>query len=224
MEDFVHVVQRVSTIVMRSIEEGVSLNSQFEDETDAIFIKTVDGKILHTNHVYCTLFSGQQIALGRHASSYLSQSINQIAHHSDEMLLAGAMVVQFDHIGHDTFGREVRLRTFKRTLLGVGHSTMAILGVTRLLDVVGNTEVFRLQSLKDQWRLFSQLDDLDRAIAIGVGQGITISEIAQNHSVTKKTIENHRNSILKTLHLNSSIDLVKLMVRLQENGFGDFGV
>ncbi|MGB7347117.1 MAG: hypothetical protein WBD20_23030 [Pirellulaceae bacterium] len=224
MDDFVHVVQRVSTTVLRCIEEGVSLNGQLDTEQDSIYVKSVEGRMLHTNHVYDTMFAGKKIALGRQSSSFLSDSITQIAELSDSMLMAGAQTVQFDHLGHDVIGREVRLRTFKRSLLGLGHPTMAILGLTRLLEIIGDSNTYRLQTLKDQWRLFSKLDDLDRAIAVGIGQGLLVGDIATNHSVTKKTIENHRGSILKTLDLGTPIDLVKLIVRLQENGFGDFGV
>ncbi|QDT11839.1 helix-turn-helix transcriptional regulator [Planctomycetes bacterium K23_9] len=224
MDDFVHVVQRVSTLVLQCIKDGASLSGRLDSEQDSIFIKDVDGRMLHTNEPYNVMFSGEMLTMGRQHSSFLSETLSKIAQQSDNMLLAGAETVQFDHIGHIASGREVRLRTFKRTLLGLGHPTMAILGMTRLLEVIGDSDVGRLQKLKDHWRLFSQLDDLDRAIAVGMGQGLPIGDIAANHSVTKKTIENHRNSILKSLELNSSIDLIKLMVRMQENGFGDFGV
>ncbi len=224
MEDFVRVTQRISDCVLQYVENGGSFNGQFDSESDAIFIKTVDGQILHANQAYNDIFCDQTVAVGRQGSSYLADSVSKIATHSDEMLMAGAMSVHFDHLGHDARGREVRLRTFKRTILGQGHPSMAILGIVRLLDVVGNTDAFRLQRLKDHWRLFSQLDDLDRSIAIGLAQGLAVGDLAEEKGVTRKTIENHRGSILRKMGLNAPIDLVKLVVRLQENGFGDFGV
>lgn len=224
MDDFKQVIQRVCGEVLSSLESGTTLGERLKQEADAVYIKSVEGKILMSNRAYETMFSDEKLTLGRPGSSYLTDSVQEVARLSDNMLLTGCQVIQFDHVGHDSAGRDVRFRTYKRSLLGMGHPTMAIVGVTRLLEVIGNSGVIRLNTLKDQWKSFSQLDDFDRAIAIGLGRGISVGDIAAEHNVTKKTIENHRAAILKTLKLNSPVELIKLVVRLQENGFGDFGV
>ena len=224
MDDFKQVIQRVCGEVIRSLESGTTLSERLKQEVDAVYIKSVEGKILMSNRAYETMFSDEKLTLGRPGSSYLTDSVQEVARLSDNMLLTGCQVIQFDHVGHDSAGRDVRFRTYKRSLLGMGHPTMAIMGVTRLLEVIGNSGVIRLNTLKDQWKSFSQLDDFDRAIAIGLGRGISVGDIAAEHNVTKKTIENHRAAILKALKLNSPVELIKLVVRLQENGFGDFGV
>ena len=224
MDDFKQVIQRVCGEVLSSLESGTTLSERLKQEADAVYIKSVEGKILMSNRAYETMFSDEKLTLGRPGSSYLTDSVQEVARLSDNMLLTGCQVIQFDHVGHDSAGRDVRFRTYKRSLLGMGHPTMAIVGVTRLLEVIGNSGVIRLNTLKDQWKSFSQLDDFDRAIAIGLGRGISVGDIAAEHNVTKKTIENHRAAILKTLKLNSPVELIKLVVRLQENGFGDFGV
>ncbi len=224
MDDFKQVIQRVCGEVLSSLESGTTLSERLKQEADAVYIKSVEGKILMSNRAYETMFSDEKLTLGRPGSSYLTDSVQEVARLSDNMLLTGCQVIQFDHVGHDSAGRDVRFRTYKRSLLGMGHPTMAIVGVTRLLEVIGNSGVIRLNTLKDQWKSFSQLDDFDRAIAIGLGRGISVGDIAAEHNVTKKTIENHRAAILKALKLNSPVELIKLVVRLQENGFGDFGV
>ena len=116
------------------------------------------------------------------------------------------------------------MRSYKRSLLGLGHPTMAILVIARVLEVITNSGAIRLGSLMEQWKLFCKLDEIDRAIVVGVARGNSVADIAAQQSVSKKTIENHRSAILKTLELDSSVELIKLVVRLQENGFGDFGV
>lgn len=224
MDDFKQVIQRVCGAVVTSLESGTQLGDQLKLEMDAVYIKSVEGKILMSNKAYESMFSDEKLTLGRPGSSYLTDSVLEVARLSDSMLLAGCQMLQFDHVGHDSAGRDVRFRTYKRSLLGMGHPTMAIIGITRLLEVIGNSGVIRLNTLKDQWKSFSQLDDFDRGIAIGLGRGISVGDIAAEHNVTKKTIENHRSAILKTLELNSPVELIKLVVRLQENGFGDFGV
>lgn len=224
MDDFDQVVQRVTSNIVACLESGAELDGLVANETDAICIKSVDSRILVANRSYEKMFSDDKATLGRTGSSYLNDSVTEVAQHSDKMLLNGSQKIHFDHIGHDSMGRDVRFRTYKRSLLGMGHPTMAILSITRVMEVIGNSGVIRLRNLKDQWRLFSALDDFDQQIAIGLGRGESVTNIAAQHSVTKKTIENHRASILRTLFLESPVDLIKLVVRLQENGFGDFGV
>ena len=224
MEEFTETTRRISAEVLKCIEDGVRLNCYFDDEPDAIYIKDVGGRLLHTNPSYDSTFVDGKTAAGRHDSSFLSESMAKVSKGSDDLLLDGVLTMQFDHVGQDAQGREIKLRSFKRSLLGLGHPTIAMMGISRILDVVGNASGNRLQSLKDQWRQFSQLDDLDRAIAIGLAKGKAVRQLAIEGEVTKKTIENHRASILRKLDLNKPIDLIKLLVRLQENGFGDFGV
>ena len=224
MDDFKQVIQRVCGEIIISLESGAAIGEQMKLESDAVCIKSVDGRILMSNEAYETMFSDEKLAIGRPDSSYLKDSVQEIARLSDNMLLAGCQMLQFDHVGHDSSGRDVRFRTYKRSLLGMGHPTMAIIGITRLLEVISNSGVIRLSKLTDQWKSFSQLDDFDRGIAIGLGRDLSVGDIATNHNVTKKTIENHRAAILKTLKLNSPVELIKLVVRLQENGFGEFGV
>ena len=224
MDDFRQVVQRVTSNIVTCLESGSELEGHLTREADAVCIKSVDSRVLASNMAYEKMFADDKLTLGRVGCSYLNESLQKIAKHSDVMLLDGCQVIQFDHIGRDSLNRDVRFRTYKRSLLGMGHPTMAILTVARALEVIGNSAVARLRGLKDQWRLFCTLDDFDRQIAIGLGRGQSVAIIASHHNVTKKTIENHRSALLKTLDLDSPVSLIKLVVRLQENGFGDFGV
>ena len=224
MEDFSQVVQRVHAIVTSCLESGAELDGKLTKEVDSIYIKSVEGTILYANPSFDQHFGDRNSSLGRSAKSFLNGPLLATSELSDQMLLSGCNVIRFDHVGHDSAGREIRMRTHKLSMLGMGHPTMAVLGITRILEVITNSGAIRLNSLKDQWKLFSRLDDLDRAIAIGLGRGVSVSEIAEQQQVTKKTIENHRSAILRTLNLDSPVELIKLVVRLQENGFGDFGV
>ena len=57
-----------------------------------------------------------------------------------------------------------------------------------------------------------------------LARGLTPAEIAEKLSVAKRTIENHRRSILEALGESTQISLAKLLVRLQDRGYGDLGV
>ena len=224
MDDFDQVVLRVCAYVTVSLDNGSALNAQLNQESDSICIKSVERKNLVCNKAFESTWGDSNSTLGRSNSSYLQQSIETVSRQSDAMILNGCQTVQFEHIGHDAQGRELRMRSYKRSLLGLGHPTMAILVIARVLEVITNSGAIRLGSLMEQWKLFCKLDEIDRAIVVGVARGNSVADIAAQQSVSKKTIENHRSAILKTLELDSSVELIKLVVRLQENGFGDFGV
>ncbi len=222
-EQFNQAVSRICTNVIRAVRENGALESLISPERDSIYIKSADGKILISNPAYVTFFAGDWSPVGRLGTSFLNKTVVPLSAHSDAMILDGCLSVQFDHVGHDTQGREVRMLTHKRSLLGLGHPTMAILGITRALEVL-DAQPKPQRTLRELWTEFKQLEELDRNIAIGLARGKNVSTIALENGVTKKTIENHRSAILRRLEFGSPIDLIKLMVRLQENGFGDFGV
>ncbi len=223
-EQFEEAVSRVSESVLQALKgNGGTVNSLIASEPFPIYIKSVDGKVLLTNESYDSTFSDGASPVGRLGVSYLDDTIAPISRHSDAMILDGCLSLQFDHVGHDNQGRRVRLRSFKQSLLGLGHPTMAILGIAAVINVF-HEQVKPTRSLREQWTIFKQLDELDRNIAIGLARGKNVSLIAVENGVTKKTIENHRAAILKSLGFNTPISVIKLVVRLQENGYGDFGV
>ncbi len=223
-DDFERAIHRICSNVTRSVKENSAFDTLIGGEKDAIYVKAVDGKVLLSNRAYDSLFAGEMSPVGRLSASFLTHTVLPISSHSDEMILNGCPFVQFIHIGHDTDGRELRFLTHKRSLLGLGHPAMAILGITRLLEVLNSRQQNPQPSLRSLWGAFSDLEELDRNIAIGLARGKNVGAIALENGVTKKTIENHRSSILKTLGFDSPIDVIKMIVRLQENGFGDFGV
>lgn len=222
-DDFERSVKHICDRVVTAIQQSGAIHTLFVDDADAVFIKSVEGKILLTNKSYDALFTDGVSPVGRLGVSYLDDTIAPISSHSDAMILDGCRTIHFDHVGHDNQGREVRMRTVKKSLLGLGHPTIAILGIVRVVEVL-NYVGKPARSLRVMWASFNQLDELDRNIAIGLARGKNVAMIAAENSVTKKTIENHRSNILRTLGYDSPISVIKLMVRLQENGYGDFGV
>lgn len=221
---FSQAANRISAGVTTAVKEDNGfIEAVIKPEPDSIYIKSADSKILLSNPAYLAFFAGDLSPVGRPGSSFLSKSIIPISQHSDALILDGCRSVQFDHVGLDTNGRQVRMLTHKESLLGLGHPTMAVLGITRVIEVLDDHPKAN-RTLRELWDAYSKLEELDRNIAIGLAQGKSVSGIAFENGVTKKTIENHRSAILRRLGFDSAIDLVKLMVRLQENGFGDFGV
>ncbi len=78
--------------------------------------------------------------------------------------------------------------------------------------------------LLSHWSRFRQLEPSEREIAICLARGMSPAEIAELQGVSKRTIELHRTAILNSLGLTQPVDLIKLLVRLQENGLEDLRV
>lgn len=107
-----------------------------------------------------------------------------------------------------------------------GNPGIAILGVTQLVKQasvasdVGNRHL----QLAQKWDCFQKLDARDQEIAVATTQGASCAEIATRYSITKRTVENRRALLLESMKLETPLDLIKLIVRFQECGLGDFRV
>jgi DNA-binding CsgD family transcriptional regulator len=221
-ENFHDTVRRVTNSVRHSMSRGRPFD-ELVDESDCVFVKTADGRILFANVAYSDVFTTDTLAVGRVAISYLQDTVAKVAASSDHMILSGCTRLQFDHIGHNALGQPMLFRSAKESLLGLGHPTIAILGVTRIQQRLGD-ETVKFPTLAEGWRRFGDLEVRDKEIAILLAQGETAAGIAETLDVAKKTVENHRKKILDQLSVDTQIDLVKLLVRIQDNGYGDFGL
>ncbi len=210
--------------VVKAIQSKSDIKAVIDASNDCVYLKTADGQILFSNAAYEALISGAVTPVGRYSDAFLNGTTKPVSASSDALIVSGCIQAEFEHPGRDVDGRDVMFRTFKKSLLGVGHPNMAIFGVTRIVAVLGQPEHQKILDLARSWNLFQALDARDREIAKLVAQGEKPRAIAAKFEVSEKTVENRRNAALKALSLDSPIDLIKLLVRLQDNGFCDFGL
>lgn len=189
-----------------------------------MYVKTADGRLVLSNSQYDQFFAPDLSPVGRDTGKFLDHSILQVARISDDLILNGCEFAEFGHTGRSSNGDVLEMHTLKRSLLGIGHPTMAVLGITRIVRVTSDNNAARIQTLAGAWREFLQLHTRDQTIAIRIAQGAKIKAMAQELDVSEKTIENRRNVIYSALSVSGPTDLVKTMVRLQDNGFHDFGL
>ncbi len=186
------------------------------------FVKSSDGEVLMANSIYEQTFSGR-ITVGRKADSFLEERIATVARHSDQLVLSGSETTLFSHHGQDAQGREVHMHTVKKSLLGCSQPRAAILGLSAL-QPANNDASTRLFKLSQRWEVFKSLPERDREIAIALCKGERSRSLSTIHSVTEKTIDNRRTSVLKELELENVMELARLLTRLQDNGYCDFGL
>ncbi|MCC9603243.1 LuxR C-terminal-related transcriptional regulator [Stieleria sp. JC731] len=224
--EFVQTANRIAAMIAAALEKGDSFEPLINTESDLIYVKSADQRLLCSNEAYRRVFTPDELPVGRFGASFLHKTIIPISEASDRLILEGCMELLFEHYGRDSEGQLSLFRTAKKSLIGVGQGSFAILGITRVEKtfIDSDNEIAKGALLADQWRRFNELPELDRQIAISLARGMTAMEIAQEREVSKRTIENHRNTILQELGVGSPLEMIKLLVRLQEKGFGDLGV
>ena len=192
---------------------------------DPIYIKSADAQILFANSVYEHTFAGTASSVGRFSADYLNDTIKPVSRRSDALMIAGCTFLEFRHPGRDQDGRSLLLRSIKRSLLGCGHTRAAVLGVTRIVEVTSeDSPVMKMLDLSAAWERFSKLDQKEIDVATLVSKGESVKHMAKLLGVSDKTVENRRNAAMRAVGANTQADLIRLMVRFQDNGFGDFGL
>ena len=224
--EFAETVDRITETVVRCLEENIPFDERLKKEPISIYIKSSEMRVLYSNDAYRSVFAPDSIPVGRFGEAFLQETVVPISKASDTLILGGCSSAIFDHFGHDSDGHAMLFRTAKRSLVAIGHPSFAILGITSIQKILVDEAdcVGKAALLSDKWNRLMRLDEDDRALAIMLAQGLSTSEIAQRRDVSKRTIENHRNTIVGAMGLGSQLELVKLLVRLQEKGFGDLGV
>ncbi|TWU39055.1 response regulator [Novipirellula aureliae] len=222
---FAQEVERLFQEVWHALLRHEPVYPVIDAVSDCAYIKSADGQILHSNSIFEETFAGTVNSVGRFSADFLSETIRTVSLHSDALLLAGCSSVEFEHAGIDQRGRSLTLRTMKRSLTGCGHPRAAILGVTRIIEVKQcDSSELETPQLASLWNRFASLEDREQQVAVLVTKGETVKRMAALLKVSDKTIENRRNSAMKKLGVSTQAALICLMVRLQDNGYCDFGL
>ncbi len=219
-------VSHILSTVQRCLAEHLPLDSMLEQEAEAISIKSPELRVVYCNSAYQHTVCQDICTGGKPAEAYLHESLVPIARATDHIILAGSRRVLVDHVGVDSQGRAVLFRTEKQSLVGVDQANYAILGITHIQSQLESDwqESARYRQLLNYWSRFRQLDGSEREIAICLARGLSPAEVAELRGVSKRTIELHRTAILNRLGLSQPVDLIKLLVRLQENGLEDLKI
>lgn len=210
---------REAFIAAVSSSEALSI---LEECKHCAYVKSADGDVIMGNANYERTFSGQ-LAGGRNAAGFLDETIATVARHSDSLIVAGCQSVVFEHNGLDGNGNQVLMHSAKQSLLGCNQPRAAIIGITELQPAPCEDST-RLFKLSQYWEVFKSLPARDRAIAVALCRGERSKTLSVDHSVTEKTIDNRRASVLQVLQLENLMDLARLLTRLQDNGFCDLGL
>lgn len=220
------VVDRVySAIASDAITNDPEAFQDLNSHEDIVVLKNREGMFVYANERCRTFYSPEQSPLGRHGSSFFrSAELINISRRTDDLILGGSSSVAIEFTGPSFDGRTYLHRAVKRDLSPLSNPGLVILCVSRIEALLDGVDVPPQIKLGEKYNLFKALDERDREICRQVGLGVTTSKMAEQFGMTSRGVEVRKRKILKSLDLPRTIDMVKLLVRLQDNGFLDLGL
>lgn len=149
----------------------------------------------------------------------LSPRFARLSETTDGLILDGVNFLEFEHIGIEHSGRSCLLQTYKRRLVEeLSDPQYAILLVARPISYVGTSNEEHRQNLAELLSLMQKLDAIDELICHGYLMGDTTKEIAKRVGLTTRSVENRRQKVMDIFGFERPIQIVKMLVRLEENG------
>ncbi|GAA5504750.1 helix-turn-helix transcriptional regulator [Novipirellula caenicola] len=202
---------QVVNALLQWAENATGTEPDLNRFTDCVYIKDAHGCIIRENQALCDVFANGGTMIGRTVGS------DETDNHTDAVLLLGNPWIECQHFAANADGRMCALQTFKRRLDELADPAFCILGVSRILGFVDKDEDVRRLSLREQFAVFNTLDDIDHTICRMIADGESTKDIAATVHLTTKSIENRRQRIMTSLGLRRPVEIVKLLVRLEEN-------
>jgi len=207
-----------------ALKNNEPIQPVLESIGDALYIKSPDGQIIYSNQIYVNVFGGGSSVIGRFGEDFLTATIVPVSRASDDLITQGCTLAEFEHPGIDSQGRHVLFRTFKQSLREAKRPELGVFGITRIIEVRAEGPKNAGPTLTQQWQCFQSLTQEEQTVAIQSVHGHRVSDIASGLNVSTKTVDNRRSTVLKKMKLENLLDLTKLMVRLQDNGYVEFGL
>ena len=128
-----------------------------------VYLKNRDSVVTWANDAYQHFFARGVHPIGKSADSFLYHSIAEVARQSDRLLTTNAKTSDFLHSGLGPDGLNYEIRTYKRSLVHLGHDAFAVLGVSRPVAISETTQI-DTSPVSIQFRVFSELDSNEKCI------------------------------------------------------------
>ena len=200
------------------------LSSLFSENQECVFLKDRSGRFIFTNESCKNFFSHQVTSpVGMKSSSLLPNSVREVSQLSDQLILAGCERLKFKHDLELHDEGPVKAITIKLPFFSEDNQKiLGIIGLSQTLQPVGqrvnDAELQRLGLIVNAMR------EEEKQVARFVCDGISNKVIAKQLETPLRTIENRRRNILKKLGIDSTAELIKIMVRMEDAGLINLGV
>lgn len=196
--------------------------AELHEFPDGIFVRNLERTLVLSNAAFRALFPPGQVSNGRSSRIYLSASVRRYSEGSDALLIDGVKSLELEHEFDLNPGEKWDLRVHKRLIRGQDHPPYLV-GILRPI-ARHDTDVQPRPDLIDAARLVGEFDEIDLKICRGICSGATNQVLSGDLGMTTRAVEMRRQKILAQLGLNQTVELVKLLVRLQDRGYLDLGI
>ncbi|EMI56085.1 helix-turn-helix domain-containing protein [Rhodopirellula sallentina] len=201
-----------------AVPEALSDHLDSLELNASVSVSTNDRVLLGYNAVAARNCSLEPAMLGRRLPRLQSGSIRQLDETTDKVLLGGARIVWFEHDSPSPDGSWYRWSTLKMAVLGFQKVAFCLLSLSRPVMRLANESAAPGRLLNEQLVVYQQLDEIDRQICQGIAVGDSTGEIATSVGLTRRSIEVRRAKILEHFGFSRQVQIVRLLVRLEENG------
>ena len=184
----------------------------------AIAIKNNQRAIVHENIAFKELVLQGTSVVGTTLDRSLPPHVSRIAAQTDRVLIEGAESVQTEFSCRCRDEKSRKIVVYKRRLDEIPDPKYSLLIIGRSLGFVDTPSVQQRHSLCELLSLLQQLDPIDLAICRNYAMGESTKDIATIVGLTPRTVENHRQKIMDLFGFSRPIEIVKMLVRLEENG------
>ncbi len=188
---------------------------QFES---LVAIKGSDRAISAENSMFRRYIMQGKSAIGLTLDDFLLPELSLTSQKTDGLILDGVSALEFDHFGVWDSGRRCTMTTFKRHLGEIESIKYKILLISRIKGFVTAETDSPKRSLGEYLVLLQKLDATDQTICKGIIQGDATRDIANRVGLTCRSVELRRQKVLDLFGFQRPVEIVKLIVRLEENG------
>lgn len=213
--------------------------SSFCDQLDRLKVQSAiccrDNKrgLCGFNDAARTWLGIETATLGSRLDEPVSHWHSRLDELSERMLRFGAITIRFTHQQTTPQGKWFEWATIKARLpSSFSHSSptspssllsndFGILSMSRPITPIHHPVGTSFAHLEELFRLFRKLDEIDQEICHGIALGDTTCEIAQAVGLTRRTVEVRRGKIMELFGFSRKVQIVRLIVRLEENGYFD---
>jgi DNA-binding CsgD family transcriptional regulator len=185
-----------------------------------VYLKNQERFLTLVNQPYQAVFSGGELPVGRHSDEVLNSTFSNISIESDALLMQHYTKIEFDHVGRGAGGKRFLFRTFKADLTRFRYPPYAIVGVTAPISQITTAEGSR-DEVEALYQVYTTFSAIDQQICTLFAVGESTRAIAERLNVSTKTVENHRNQVLRKLGFSKPVEIIRLLVRFEERGLMD---
>lgn len=208
-------------VLQRVLEWGATDRSEPPDLSgieSLVTMKNADRTVTYSNPAFNAFMLGGKTVLDQALDNRLALGLRRVSQSTDNLILGGVQSLELEHVGSGIDNRPCTFLSWKRKLDELKDVKYVILLVCRPIEYLSASHTDHLRDLAEMLMLFEQLDATDQAICKRYANGDSTKEIAVKVGLSTRSVENRRQKILAYFGFERPIEIVKLLVRLEENG------